>query len=135
MLGGAAVLETWSSRSAQGQESATGHHRADVPPEDYRIEHGRIKQSVYDWCFQPLPTEQLIRACHRMGVMGMDVDVQFYPLLRELGMHVTMVSSHGFQRGPFSRENHAFCVEQLRKSIDIAHAMGQPASDHLHRDA
>ena len=119
-LGGAAVFETWSSRSAKGQESPTGHHRADVPPEDYRIEHGRIKQSVYGWCFQPLPEEQLIRACHRMGVTGMDVDVQSYPLLRELGMHVTMVSSHGFGRGPLSRENHAFCVEQLRKSIDIA---------------
>ena len=125
-LGGAAALETWSSRSAKGQESATGHHRADLPPEDYRVEHGRIKQSVYGWCFEPLPAEQLIRACHRMGVPGMDVDVQFFPLLRELGMHVTMVNSHGFERGPLSRESHAFCVAELRKSMDSAQQWGSP---------
>jgi hypothetical protein len=27
--------------------------RPDVPPEDYRVQRGRIKQSVYGWCFSP----------------------------------------------------------------------------------
>ncbi len=97
-----------------------------VLPEDYRIQHGRIKQSVYGWCFNPMPVEQLIRACHRMGMPAMDVGKEHYPLLRELGMQVTMVGSHGFKRGPFSRSNHAFCLEKLRESIDLAAAWGCP---------
>lgn len=91
-----------------------------APPEDYRIERGRIKQSVYGWCFAPMPAEQLIRACHRMGIPAMDVGKEHYPLLRELGMKVTMTGGHGFKTGPFSRENHAFCIEKLRAGIDLA---------------
>jgi hydroxypyruvate isomerase len=126
VLGGVAALETCSRRSAIGHEPAAGQQRADVPPDDYRVERGRVKLSVYGWCFEPMPMEQLIRACHRMGVKGMDVDAQYFPLLRELDMHVTMVNSHGFVRGPLSRDNHAFCIEELRKSIDLAAQWGSP---------
>lgn len=91
-----------------------------APPEDYRVERGRIKQSGYGWCFAPMPAEQLIRACHRMGLPAMDVGKQHYPLLRELGMKVTMTGGHGFTTGPFSRENHPFCIEKLRAGIDLA---------------
>lgn len=108
--------------------TATGQERAGepltpqptAPPEDYRIRNGRIRQSVYGWCFRPMPQQDLIRACHKMGVPAMDVGAEHYPLLRELGMQVTMVGSHGFRRGPFSRANRAFCVESLRKGIDTA---------------
>ena len=62
--GGAAV-----SRSLGQEPQST----TNVPPEDYRIRKGRIKQSVYGWCFNPMPTETLIDACHRMGVKAMDV--------------------------------------------------------------
>jgi hydroxypyruvate isomerase len=93
---------------------------ADVPPEDYRIKNGRIKQSVYGWCFEPMPAEQLIKACHRMGIPAMDMGKEHYPLLKKLGMKVTMTGGHGFTRGPFSRENHAFCVQGLRTGIDLA---------------
>jgi hydroxypyruvate isomerase len=103
---------------------AAVNEHADSPPEDYRIERGRVKQSVYSWCFAPLPAEQLIRACHRMGIPAMDVGKEHYPLLRELGMKVTMTGGHGFKTGPFSRANHAFCVEKLRAGIDLAVAWG-----------
>ncbi|MBM4094181.1 MAG: TIM barrel protein [Planctomycetes bacterium] len=97
---------------------------ADVPNDDYRIQNGRIKQSVYGWCFQPMPEEQLIKACHKMGVPAMDVGATHYPLLRELGMHVTMVGSHGFAKGPFDPDNRAFCIERLRAGIDSAAQWG-----------
>ncbi len=64
--------------------------------------------------------EQLIRASHRMGVTGMDVEKENYPLLRELGMQVTMTGGHGFTTGPFSRKNHPFCTEKLREAIGMA---------------
>jgi hydroxypyruvate isomerase len=92
----------------------------DVPPEDYRVQRGRIKQSVYGWCFSPMPAERLIRACQRMGIPAMDVGKEHYPMLRELGMKIPMVESHGFLAGPFCRENHASCVEKLRGAVDLA---------------
>jgi hydroxypyruvate isomerase len=70
--------------------------------------------------------EQLIRACHRMGITGMDVGKEHYPLLRELGMQVTMTGGHGFTTGPFSRKNHPFCIEKLREAIDRAVEWGCP---------
>jgi len=97
---------------------------ADSPPENYRIEHGRIKQSVYGWCFAPLPADQLIRACHRMGIPAMDVGKEQFPLLRELGMKVTMAGSHGFKTGPFSQANHALCIEKLRAGVELAATWG-----------
>lgn len=118
----AASVGAWcASRVASADAAETPAH---APPEDYRIQHGRIKQSVYHWCFSPMPAEQLIRACHRMGVTGMDVGEEHYPLLRELGMQVTMVGGHGFARGPFSRENVAFCVEKLQGAIKLAKKWG-----------
>ncbi len=99
---------------------------ADVPPEDYRIERGRIRQSVYGWCFSPMPVEQLIRACHRMGIPGMDVGPDHYPLLKELGMQVTMTGSHGFRVGPLNRDHHDFCLQRLRNGIDLAVEWGAP---------
>lgn len=106
--------------ASAAQPSLAAEPAIQPPPEDYRIQNGRTKFSVYGWCFAPMPTEQLIRACHRMGITGMDVGKEHYPLLRELGMQVTMVGSHGFTNGPFSRKNHAMCIEKLRASIDTA---------------
>jgi hydroxypyruvate isomerase len=118
-LAGSAVLA--GVRGSRAAEAL-----ADAPQEDYRIERGRIKQSVYGWCFSPMPAEELIRACHRMGVPAMDVGKEHYPLLKELGMKVTMTGGHGFTKGPFSRENVDFCVEKLRVGIDLAVEWGAP---------
>ena len=38
-----------------------------------------------------------------------------YPKLRELGMKPAIVSGgHGFKKGPFNRDNRAFCIEKLK---------------------
>ena len=100
--------------------NAAAETRPDVPPEDYRIQNGRIKQSVYGWCFRPMPMEELITACHRMGIPAMDVGKDYYPMLKRLGMKLTMSGAHGFKKGPFSKDNRAFCVEKLREGIDNA---------------
>ncbi len=123
LCGSALAGGAWSLAAAARAADALPTH-PQAPPEDYRIQRGRIKQSVYDWCFAPLPTEQLIRACHRMGIPAMDVGAEHYELLAQLGMKVTMVGSHGFTSGPFSRKNHAGCIEKLRSAIDRAAACG-----------
>lgn len=98
-----------------------------VPPPDYSIQRGRIHHSVMGWCFQPLPVEELINACHKMGMTAMEgIDPKYYPRLRELGMKPSLVSSHGFAAGPTSRDNHAEVVASLRKGIDLAVEFGAP---------
>jgi hydroxypyruvate isomerase len=103
--------------AADGQPSA--------PPADYRIERGRIKHSVMGWCFNPLPTSELIEACHRLGMPAMEgIGREAYPKIRERGMNVSLVGSHGFTKGPLDPENREFCVEKLREGIDVAVQFG-----------
>jgi hydroxypyruvate isomerase len=118
-LGTAALGGTLlSGRCPAGESNPTG---AAVPDENYRISQGRIRQSVMGWCFNPMPTDQLAAACHRMGMPAMEgIGREFYPKVRQLGMQISLVGSHGFGKGPFHRENHAFCVEKLREGIDVA---------------
>ncbi len=117
---GAAAACAGTCLSARGSPAAASEPKRAVPPEDYRIKNGRIRQSVYGWCFSPMPTEKLIEACHRMGIPAMDVGRDHYPRLKQLGMKLTMAGAHGFKKGPFSRDNHAFCTEKLREGIDTA---------------
>jgi hydroxypyruvate isomerase len=99
-----------------------------IPPEDYRIQFGRLKQSVMSWCFQPIPPEELIEACHRLGMHAMEgIDEKYYPLIREKGMAIALVSGgHGFKKGPLDPDNRDFCIESLRKAIDLAAEVGSP---------
>jgi hydroxypyruvate isomerase len=119
-VAGAAAICAGTCISMPERSAGGAEPERNAPPEDYRIEKGRIKQSVYGWCFSPMPTEELIEACHRMGVPAMDVGRNYYPTLKKLGMKLTMVGSHGFTRGPFSHENHAFCIQRLHEAIDAA---------------
>ncbi|MCX8156064.1 MAG: TIM barrel protein [Verrucomicrobiae bacterium] len=94
--------------------------RASVEP-DYRIRHGRIRQSIMGWTFNPMPTLELARLCKEIGLVAMEgIDAQFYPQVRELGLAISLVGSHGFARGPFNPAHHEHCVEKLREGIDLA---------------
>jgi len=119
---GAAVAG--SSKQALAEEAASL-----APPADYKIQHGRLKQSVMSWCFNPIPAEQLIDACSRLGLHAMEgIDTKHYPLIREKGMQIAIVSGgHGFKNGPFSRDNIPACVEGLRKGIQLAADIGSPS--------
>jgi hydroxypyruvate isomerase len=90
-------------------------------PKDYRVEHGRIRQSIMGWTFNPMPTPELARLCKEIGLVAMEgIDSSHYPMIRELGLEVSLVGSHGFARGPFNPENHEFVENRLREGIDLA---------------
>jgi len=79
------------------------------------------------WCYNPIPAADLIAACQRLGMpamegMGRDV----YPQIRERGMKISLVGSHGFTKGPLDPENRSMCVERLREGIDVAVQFGSP---------
>ena len=115
---GAAALPAGHARAASQQ----------IPPADYRITNGRIKQSVMGWCYKPIPTEELIEVCHRMGMPAMEgIDRKYYPKVRARGMMIALVGSHGFKIGPFNRDNHKICLQKLREGIDVAVQYGAPS--------
>ena len=88
---------------------------------DYRIRNGRIRQSIMGWTFNPMPTPELAKHCKDIGLVAMEgIDSSHYPMVRELGLAVSLVGSHGFARGPFNPAHHAFVEEKLREGIDLA---------------
>jgi len=121
---GAAVANPALGANAESKTAPPG---VEIPPEDYRIEKGRIRQSVMGWCFKPMPTEELIEVCHRMGMPAMEgINAKFYPKLREKKMVPAVVGSHGFKKGPLNSDHHAMCIEKIRAGIDKAAEFGSP---------
>lgn len=104
--------------------SAKEAFRTDVTP-DFRIQQGRIQQSIMGWTFNPMPTLELAKLCKEIGLVAMEgVDATFYPEIRKLGLQISLVGSHGFAKGPFNTANHDFVEAKLREGIDNAVKFG-----------
>lgn len=90
----------------------------------FRIQRNQIKQSIMGWTFNPMPTPELARHCKEIGLVAMEgIDRSHYPLIRQLGLAVSLVSSHGFAKGPLNPAHHAFVEEKLREAIDVAESV------------
>lgn len=86
----------------------------------FRIRNGRIKQSIMGWTFNPMPTPELARLSKEIGLVAMEgVSRQHYPLLRKLGLDVSLVGSHGFKKGPADPANHTECAAKLTEAIEL----------------
>jgi hydroxypyruvate isomerase len=86
---------------------------------DWKIEHGRIKQSVVHWCFKPMEVADLAKAAKALGLASVElVDPKSFPLLKELGLACAITGSHGFVKGWNHVEHHAECQEKMTKSIE-----------------
>ena len=121
------TLAAATAASLPVAKAAATRTPAGVPGENYKIQNGRIRHSVMGWCFNPMPTGELMAGCHRMGMTAMEgIERKFYPELRKLGMKPSLISSHGFKDGPSSRDNHAACLAKLREAIDVAVEFGAP---------
>ena len=60
---------------------------------EYKIRNPNIHQSIMGWTFNPMPTPDLARLCKQIGLTAMEgIDRKFYPLVKELGMQVSLVS-------------------------------------------
>ena len=91
----------------------------------FRIKNGRIKQSIMGWTFNPMPTPELARLCKEVGLVAMEgISPKHYPMIKELGLDISLVGSHGFKKGPVDRANHAECIEKLTKAIELCAAAG-----------
>jgi hydroxypyruvate isomerase len=109
----AALLSRPSPSDAQSAASAANPQ--------FKIRQGRIRQSIMGWTFNPMPTAELARLCKDIGLVAMEgIDRKDYPLVRELGLEISLVGSHGFAKGPFNRANHSAVAKALREGIDTA---------------
>ncbi|MHA3774985.1 hydroxypyruvate isomerase family protein [Verrucomicrobiota bacterium sgz303538] len=93
----------------------------------YRIQQGRIKQSVVPWCFKGMKVAELAQHGASMGLSSVELcSPSEWPRLRELGLTCAIASSHGFSRGFAQPQEQPECIEILRKSIDNASNFGCP---------
>ena len=91
----------------------------------FRIRHGRIKQSIMGWTFNPMPTPELARLCKEIGLVAMEgIPPKYYPMVKELGMDISLVGSHGFKKGPVDPANHGECIQKLTEAIELCAAAG-----------
>ena len=117
---GALGLATTASSHAQVP-------RAELNP-IFKVTQGRIRQSVMGWCFKPMPAVELAKHCKAIGLEAMEgISAADYPAVRKLGLKISLVGSHGFKKGPFSKANHEYCVERLKAGIDLAVEVNCPS--------
>ncbi len=82
---------------------------------------GRIRQSVMGWCFKPMPAAELAKAGKDFGLVGIEgIDAADYPAAKAAGLEISLVSSHGFVKGPVDTQHHAEVESKLREAIDLA---------------
>jgi hydroxypyruvate isomerase len=87
----------------------------------FKIRNGRIRQSIMGWTYSPMPALELAQLCRNIGLVAMEgIDREEYAKVRELGLEISLVSSHGFVQGPFNRAHHASVIAALREGIDVA---------------
>lgn len=115
----------WAATAGVGTTLATDPVRAQLPRSaadlGYRIHNRRIRQSIMGWTYNPMPTPELARLCRDIGLVAMEgVGREHYAMIRELGLQISLVGSHGFTNGPCSRTHHEAVVRSLREGIDVA---------------
>jgi hydroxypyruvate isomerase len=121
-------LTSTAAASALLPLTGTAQMRKEQVPADYRIRHNRIRQSIMGWTFNPMPTPQLARLCKEIGLVAMEgIGTEHYQMVKELGLEISLVGSHGFARGPINRANHEHVIAKLREGIDLAVNVGSPA--------
>jgi hydroxypyruvate isomerase len=92
----------------------------DQTPKNFKVSKARINQSVMGWCFNPMPTPDLASACKKIGLVAMEgIGRNHYPLVKKLGMTISLVGSHGFKKGPVDPKNHAECRKKLNDAIEL----------------
>ena len=87
----------------------------------------RIRQSVMGWCFKPMDPVSLAKHAKQIGLEAIEgIPAKHYPAVTQLGLRISLVSSHGFATGPLDPDNHAQVEAELREGIDLAVQYGAP---------
>lgn len=92
----------------------------------YVAKHGRIRQSIMGWCFRDhFDAVTLAKHCKALGIVAMEgISASDYPAVKNLGLEISLVGSHGFAQGPCNPEFQDLVVKKLTESIDLAASIG-----------
>lgn len=91
----------------------------------FTIRNRRLKQTIMGWCFKPMDTMVLARHCRDIGLSGMEgVDRKYYADIKALGLGISLVSSHGFAKGPCNPAFRDEVIKSLTDSINVAADVG-----------
>lgn len=107
----------------------TNAHGAEPAVDDpsWKITRARINQSVVQWCFKPMATEDLARHAAALGMKSVELAPPAdWPVLKKYGLTCAIAGSHGFVKGWNQKENWDFCTEKLTESINASAAFGCP---------
>jgi hydroxypyruvate isomerase len=95
---------------------------------DWKVEKGRIKQSVVHWCFNPMSVDELAAGAAKMGLASVElIDPKQWPKLKALGLTCAIASSHGFVKGWNHKENWDLCRDTITKQIEASADFGCPS--------
>jgi hydroxypyruvate isomerase len=98
---------------------------ADATDPEFRIRNGRIRQSVMGWCFNPMKPEVLAKHCKEIGLVAIEgIGREAYKAAKEIGLEISLVSSHGFAQGPCNPKFRDEVISKLTDAIDVAKAIG-----------
>lgn len=90
---------------------------------DFRIRHGRIRQSVMGWCFLPMTAETLAKHARDIGIVAIEgVPHESLPAMRKMGLEISLVNSHRYDVGPCNPKEQETVIRELTNSIEIAAA-------------
>lgn len=113
----AALLATTAAPSAIAAPVASD--------DDFRIRNPRVRQSVMGWCFNPMRADVLAQHARDIGLVAIEgIPRESYANAKRLGLEISLVSSHGFARGPCDPQFRDEVVEKLTDAIQIAVAVG-----------
>ncbi len=100
-------------------------NRAGVDP-GFVVKNSRIRQSIMGWCFKDhFDAIQLAHHCKAIGLVAMEgIPREAYPEVKKLGLEISLVSSHGFAKGPCNPEFRDETVAKLKEAIEVAAAVG-----------
>jgi len=107
------------------EKSALAQLPQDAADPKFKVRNGRVRQSVMGWCFNPMPAATLAKHCREIGLVAIEgIGREAYPAVKELGLEISLVSSHGFAQGPCNPQFRDLVVEKLIDAIDVAAAVG-----------
>lgn len=77
------------------------------------------------WCFNPMKADVLARHCKEIGLVAIEgIGRESYKAVKEIGLEISLVSSHGFAQGPCNPKYRDETIAKLTEAIDVAKAIG-----------
>jgi hydroxypyruvate isomerase len=119
-----AAMMTGPRASAAPSGGAGALARAAADPA-YRVRNSGVKHTLMGWCWKPMDTLVLAKHAKDIGLKGIEgIDRKHYKDVREMGLEISLVGSHGFAKGPCNPEFRDEVVAKLEEAIDVAAEVG-----------